>query len=143
MELNVSTWWWIAAGIAVAAELATGTFYLLMLALGLAAGALAAHAGLGFSAQLLVAAVAGGGAVALWRWRRGPTAAASSPGADRDVILDVGERVVVAAWDGNTARVRYRGAEWSARYAGSGEPLPGSYAIRAVDGNVLVLVPAA
>ena len=42
MDLNPSTFWWVAAGVAVAAELATGTFYLLMFALGLAAAALAA-----------------------------------------------------------------------------------------------------
>ena len=45
MDWNASTGWWLAAGVLVVAELATGTFYLLMLALGLAAGALAAHAG--------------------------------------------------------------------------------------------------
>ena len=32
-----STLWWLLAGTAVGVELATGTFYLLMLALGLAA----------------------------------------------------------------------------------------------------------
>jgi hypothetical protein len=46
----------------VAAELATGTFYLLMLALGCAAGALAAHAGVGPRPQVVVAALVGGGA---------------------------------------------------------------------------------
>ena len=34
-----STVWWLVAGAAVALELMTGTFYLLMLAIGLAAGA--------------------------------------------------------------------------------------------------------
>ena len=42
-----STLWWLMAGAAVVAELLTGTFYLLMLAIGLAAGALAAHLGVG------------------------------------------------------------------------------------------------
>jgi membrane protein implicated in regulation of membrane protease activity len=41
MEFNPATVWWVVAGLAVAAELATGTFYLLMLAVGLAAGAVA------------------------------------------------------------------------------------------------------
>ena len=31
MELSAATLWWVAAGVAVAAELATGTFYLLMM----------------------------------------------------------------------------------------------------------------
>jgi membrane protein implicated in regulation of membrane protease activity len=39
MDLSASTYWWVAAGVAVAVELATGTFYLLMIALGLAGAA--------------------------------------------------------------------------------------------------------
>ena len=42
MDLSASTFWWVAAGVAVAVELATGTFYLLMIALGLAGAAVAA-----------------------------------------------------------------------------------------------------
>ena len=41
-----STLWWLAAGGLIAVELITGTFYLLMISLGLVAAALAAHAGL-------------------------------------------------------------------------------------------------
>ena len=58
-----STIWWIITGLLVAAELATGTFYLLMLAIGGIAGALAAHAGAGLTTQMVVAAVVGGVAV--------------------------------------------------------------------------------
>src|SRR4051812_27561205 len=61
-----STTWWLLAGAAVAVELLTGTFYLLMLGIGMAAGALAAHAGAGRATQLVVAAVVGGGTVAAW-----------------------------------------------------------------------------
>jgi hypothetical protein len=43
LDWNAPTLWWLAAGVLVATELATGTFYLLMLALGCAAGAVAAH----------------------------------------------------------------------------------------------------
>ena len=45
MDLDAPSLWWLTVGALVAAELATGTFYLLMLALGAAAGAMAAHAG--------------------------------------------------------------------------------------------------
>ena len=48
MDLSGATGWWIVAGVLVAAELATGTFYLLMLALGAAAAALAAHLAIAF-----------------------------------------------------------------------------------------------
>ena len=41
MDWSHATTWWIVAGVLVAAELATGTFYLLMLALGAAAAAMA------------------------------------------------------------------------------------------------------
>src|SRR5688500_16392511 len=57
------TVWWLLAGAAVAVELATGTFYLLMLALGMAAAAIAAHLGASIPLQLVTAAVVGGGAV--------------------------------------------------------------------------------
>lgn len=140
MDLSASTWWWIITGVAVAAELATGTFVLLMLAIGLAAGAIAAHLGLGVTGQLVTAAVVGAAAVALWRARRRqhPTVAPAS--SNRDVNLDIGERVQVEAWlpDG-TARVTYRGAQWTARYAGKDTPSPGEHIIRRVEGNHLVI----
>jgi membrane protein implicated in regulation of membrane protease activity len=139
MDFSASTGWWVLAGLMVAAELASGTFYLLMLALGAAAAALAAHAGLGFTPQLLVAAVVGGGAVAAWHVKR--TRQPSPPAeANRDINLDVGEHLNVAAWGpGGTARVRYRGTDWDARWAGSGAPQPGAHVIRAVEGSQLVL----
>ncbi|HEU6455220.1 MAG TPA: NfeD family protein, partial [Roseateles sp.] len=45
MDWTDATTWWIAAGVLVAIELGTGTIYLLMLAVGAVAGALAAHLG--------------------------------------------------------------------------------------------------
>jgi hypothetical protein len=53
----------VACGLLVIAELLTGTFYLLMLALGAIAGALCAHFGLGTSSQIVAAALLGSGAV--------------------------------------------------------------------------------
>ena len=46
------TIWWLLTGGAVAIELLTGTFYLLMLAIGMAAGAVTAHLGGGVVMQL-------------------------------------------------------------------------------------------
>ncbi len=143
MDLSSAGVWWIAAGIAVAVELATGTFYLLMISLGLAAGAVAAHLGAGPTSQLLTAAVVGGGATALWHWRRAATAAPKLPTAvDRDVNLDIGERVHVAAWGNDrTARVSYRGSTWSARLQPGAPAYGGEHIVAAVEGNWLVLVP--
>ena len=143
MDLSPASLWWIAAGVAVAAELATGTFYLLMIALGLGAGALAAHLGSTQPIQLLVAAVVGGGATALWHWRRVASAGPALPTAeDRDVNLDIGERVNVPAWasDG-TARVSYRGSTWAARLQPGAPAVPGEHVVAAVEGNWLVLAP--
>jgi membrane protein implicated in regulation of membrane protease activity len=141
MDMATSTLWWIAAGVAVAAELATGTFYLLMIALGLAAGGLAASLGASWVWQLIGAAVVGGGAVALWNTLRTRLPAPLPANANPDVQSDIGRQVHVTHWltDG-TARVHYRGADWSARWQGDTPP-PGAghYTIRSIDGNQLVV----
>ena len=140
MNWDHATAWWVAAGLLVALELTSGTFYLLMLAIGAAAAALSAHAGVGFTGQLVAAAVIGGGAVLAWYVKRGREPKAPGAGADRNVNLDVGERVTVALWDADgNARVQYRGASWSVRWVGTGLPQPGEHVIRAVDGNRLLL----
>ena len=140
MDLSASTAWWLVAAALVAAELATGTFYLLMLALGAAASALAAHLGLSNSGQLLAGAVVGGGAVALWTLRRSRQPRAADATRNPDVNLDIGGTVHVAHWHADgTARVQYRGAGWDVRYTGSGAPTAGDHLIRAVEGNRLLL----
>jgi len=144
MDWSASTLWWLAAGVLVAAELASGTFYLLMLSLGCIAGALAAHAGLHASAQIVAAALVGGGATAAWHVKRARAPRSAPAASNRDVNLDVGERVHVAAWSADgLAQVRHRGAAWSARYAGSGVPTPGEHIIVAVEGSQLSLAPRA
>jgi membrane protein implicated in regulation of membrane protease activity len=142
MDWNASTLWWLATGALVLAELATGTFYLLMLALGTAAAALAAMVGGVFSVQLLAAALVGGGAVVGWHRRRAAQISETDTASNRDVNLDVGEQVHVAVWgaDGHT-QVQYRGSKWSAVFRGVGAPAPGEYVIVAVESNHLVLAP--
>ena len=135
-----STLWWLAAGAAVIVELLTGTFYLLMLTLGLAAGALAAHAGMGLAAQLLVGAAVGASTITVaYLYRR------SRPGdptarADRSVNLDVGETVHIEAWlpDG-TASVKYRGAQWIAIHRPGATPVPGAHRVAELVGNRLLV----
>ncbi|MDB5753202.1 MAG: hypothetical protein JWP65_3623 [Ramlibacter sp.] len=138
--MTESTIWWLLAGAAVGIELVTGTFYLLMLAIGLAAGAIAAHLGLGVPAQLVAAAIVGGGATAAWhlaRKRRPPQARAE---ANPDVNLDVGETVHVLGWGpDHTATVRYRGANWTVVPYGSTSEGPGNYRVREVTGSRLVV----
>ena len=138
--MTEATLWWFGAGLAVAVELATGTFYLLMIAIGLAAAAIAAHLGAGSTTQLVVSALIGGGAVAGWHLRtlRRPTTqpAASNP----NVNLDVGETVHVDHWqpDG-TASVKYRGANWTVVHHSGNVPSSGAHRVVEVVGSRLVV----
>lgn len=126
--------WWIVAFALVAAELTTGTFYLLVYGLAAAAAGIAAWLGMGIVAQLVVAAVIGiAGTVALKKWKR-----AEATGADLQ-DLDIGQSVAVQDWQGNKGQVKYRGALWDAEVAGAevdtGKPLY----IRAMRGSVLIV----
>ena len=144
MDVSAATGWWVAAGIVIAAELGTGTFYLLMIALGLAAAAVAAHLGMPLPAQMVTGAVVGAGATAAWYWyRRQRGSSDNAAHQNRDVNLDIGERVHVAAWSADgTAQVRYRGSGWTARLAPGAPASPGEHVVSAVEGNWLVVLPA-
>ncbi|MFZ2293963.1 MAG: NfeD family protein [Polaromonas sp.] len=139
--MSESSIWWLLAGAAVAVELMTGTFYLLMLAVGLAAGAMAAHLGLALIGQMVIAAGFGGGAVAAWHWYRSKRPAPLSANANRDVHLDIGEPVHVAKWNvDGTASVKFRGAHWTAVAANPEESrVPGNFRIKEMIGNRLVI----
>lgn len=138
--MSDSTLWWLATGIAVAVEMASGTYYLLMVATGLAAGALAAHLGLGITAQCIAAAIVGSGATFGLYLRqknrpRGPAAAANP-----DVVLDVGNTVHIDAWQSDgTASVQYRGARWTVVHRPGQPASTGEHRITEVVGNRLVV----
>jgi membrane protein implicated in regulation of membrane protease activity len=135
-----STVWWILVGGAVAVEMLTGTFYLLMLAVGMVAGAVAAHLGLSQTLQIVTAAVVGGGAVAVWHVLRGNQPEGPSPGANRDINLDVGESVHVDNWNADgTANIKYRGANWTVVPTPGTVPGTGAHRVREVVGNRLVV----
>lgn len=135
-----STLWWLLAGALVALELLTGTFYLLMLALGAGAGALVAYAGTGLTTQIVVAALVGLIAVSIWTWVRRRRPGDPSPRADRSVNLDVGEIVQVAAWENDrSAQVKYRGTQWTAVLAAGATPEPGAYRVTELVGNRLLV----
>ena len=138
--MNLSSAWWIACGVLIAVELCTGTFYLLMLALGCAAGAIAAHLGARESWQILSSALIGGAAVAACYFVRRNSVGGLPAGSNADVNMDIGQSVDVEAWaqDGST-RVKYRGAAWQARCISPTVPPPGRYVIRAIEGSCLLL----
>ena len=140
--MTQATFWWMAAGAAVAIELATGTFYLLMIALGLASGALAAYAGLNGTTQIAVAAIVGSGATALWHWSRKRHPHSLPARENRDVNIDIGEAVQVTEWaTDRTARITYRGTGWTARLQPGCAVAPGAHQVIAVEGNWLVVAP--
>lgn len=135
-----STIWWLFAGAAIAVELVTGTFYLLMLSLGLVAAAIAADLGATLTVQFAVAALLSGGAVVGWRRYKQQQPSALPAQANHDVNMDIGEHVQVNQWapDG-TGVVKYRGAQWSVSLVAGATPLPGAHVIVEVVGSRLVV----
>jgi len=135
-----STLWWLLAGGAIVAELVTGTFYLLMLALGFAAAAVAAYAGGSTVLQTLVASVVGGGAVVLWNRVRSNHPKNLPASANPDVNLDIGETVQVEAWNNDgTAQVHYRGANWTVLHRPGNVPAAGLHRVVEMVGNRLLV----
>ena len=135
-----STIWWVLAGVAIAVELVTGTFYLLMLSLGLIAAAIAAHLGAPTTLQLIVAALVGGGSVVAWRSYKQKTPCAPPASANHDVNMDIGETVHVEGWNPDgTGTVKYRGAQWSVSIKPGETPQPGLYTVIEVVGSRLVV----
>jgi len=138
--METSTIWWVMAGITVAAELLIGSFYLLMLSLGMAAGAIAAQGGSPLAVQLIVAAGVGGAAVLLWRHMKQGRGAELEAQSNPNVNLDIGALVTVDAWasDGS-AQVHYRGANWTALHRPGLSPESGEHRVVEVQGSRLIL----
>lgn len=133
--------WLVVAGVLVIAELFTGTFYLLMIAIGLGAGALAALSGAGGPMQALAAAAVGLAATAILHRSRFGKPARNNPGRDRNLNLDIGQRLTVpeAEWRDGRARVMYRGALWDVELGPGAQPEAGDYRIVEVRGSRLIL----
>ena len=135
-----SSIWWLLTGVAVAAELMTGTFYLLMFALGLAAAAIAAHMGLGLASQLVIAAIVGGGAVVAWHLLRGKKSVGKSAEFNSDVNMDIGQTIYIEAWQADgAANVKYRGSNWIAQLQAGSEAAAGNYIIEQVIGSRFIV----
>lgn len=136
--------WFAVACVLVVLEMATGTFYLLMIGIGAAAAGLAALGGMGVPEQCLIAAVVA--AFATFALRRSKFGRPDHTDAARDpnVNLDIGQALEVAEWQqlnasSYTARVMYRGALWDVALAEGESPLPGKFIIREVQGSRLIV----
>lgn len=128
--------WWIAGAALIAAELVTGTFYLLVIGLALVCGGIAAWLGAAVPVQWLLAAALGVvGTMLLQRWKRSLVATAPPQKG-----LDIGQRVQVQSWGpAGTARVAYRGSTWDAEVAAPGTPHAETMYIAGMRGSVLLL----
>jgi membrane protein implicated in regulation of membrane protease activity len=142
---NMADWivWLALAGVLVGLEIFTGTFYLLMVAVGFAAGGITALLGGEKASQFLVAAVFGVVATILLRKiRDGKSAQRTS--SDPNVNLDIGQTLSINEWHdmggGNrTSRAMYRGSMWDIDLMQGSAPEPGIFLIREVRGSRLVV----
>jgi membrane protein implicated in regulation of membrane protease activity len=131
-------WWFVLAFVLLVAELLSGTFYLLMIAIALAGAGIVSLIGASLTVQLLVAAIIGfTGALLLRRLRFGKL---QNEQAEPLQNMDVGQTVRVDGWTGSrTARASYRGAQWDIELAPGEEPQPGEFVIQAIHANRLVV----
>ena len=131
--------WWVSAGVLIVLEMFTGTFYLLMVALGFIAGGIALAMGamphVQFGAAALVALIA---VVVLRRSRFGNWKRRDAS-RDANVNLDIGATVQVDEWHDGRARTMYRGAQWDVELAPGETEGARWYRITALDGNRLVV----
>lgn len=131
--------WLVAAGVLVVLELFSGTFYLLMIAVGLAAGALAALAGLGGPLQTIAAALVGVVATAVLHRSRFGHSRRGNAARDPNMNIDIGQRVEVDRWQDGHARVKYRGALWDVELGPGAHAQPGTFKIVEVQGSRLIV----
>ena len=135
--------WVIVGFVLVISELLTGTFYLLVIALGAFAAAVADWLGAGVLMQSVIGSViAIAGALYVHHWH-----GAHRAGDRRDNLLDRGQPVVLEGWANEAAgmvRVKYRGTSWDARIMPvDARPAPGSTLyIDALEGNTLIVAAA-
>ena len=131
--------WLVMAGVLVVFELFTGTFYVLMIAIGMGVGALAALMGMTVPVQTLIAAAVGVAAtLVLHRSRFGKPFRGNSA-RDPNVNIDIGQRLTVGEWQGGKARVMYRGALWDVELGQGAIPESGSFKIVEVQGSRLIV----
>jgi membrane protein implicated in regulation of membrane protease activity len=129
-------WWFVLGFGLLVAELLTGTFYLMVIALAAGMAGVAALLGASLPVQLLVAAMIGFGGSLWLRKTRGLRPA----GPNELQNMDVGQVIRVEHWAANrTARAQYRGALWDVELAAGEESAAGEFVIRDIRANRLVV----
>jgi membrane protein implicated in regulation of membrane protease activity len=132
-------WWFVMGFGLLVAELLTGTFYLLIIAVALGVAGIVAFVGAPLAVQLVVAAAIGlGGSLWLRSTRFGRRL--HEKGDDRVQNMDIGQTLRVDHWSASrTARASYRGANWDVELAPGEQPVPGDYVIREIHANRLIV----
>lgn len=134
--MTEQTFWLVLAGVLVVAEILTGTFYLLIVAVGALLAALVAYLGYSLEMQIGAGSVFAIIASLLLQSSRKKLPPAASASSDK---LDIGNFIEVTQWDSNgMAKVLYRGANWQAQCKDA-EPTSGLHRIVDVQSNTLLL----
>lgn len=137
MEIEPYVYWFLLAFGLLALEMATGTFYMLIVSIALGLAGIAALLGLNLPLQITLSAVASIlGTVILRRMKGIRTGKMISQS------LDIGQSVRVISWrEDGVARVYYRGTEWDAELESPCSSRDGVLYIKAVQGSKLILTP--
>ena len=136
--MQAYVWWFVLGFGLIVAELMTGTFYLLVIALALACAGVAAFLGAPLALQLIIAAAIGlGGSLWLRKSRFGKL---RGRGVDPVQNMDIGQVVHIDAWSPNrTARAAYRGAQWDVELVAGEAMQAGDFVIRDIQANRLIV----
>ncbi len=136
---NYVGWFVIGFGLVVA-ELLTGTFYLLVIAVAFGAAGLAALLGAPMVLQLATAAAVSLGGTLWLRASRFGRRLHDRATSDHVQNMDVGQTLRVEQWAQNrTSRASYRGATWDVELVPGEEPAPGEFVIREIHANRLIV----
>lgn len=131
--------WWLLALVLVITEMLSGTFYLLALAVGVAAAGVAAFLGMSANGQALIAALLCSVSVlSLYLWKR----KAAPASVQSNFSFDIGQTVHIVSWsDQRHARVNYRGAEWDAQLAidAASDAAKQAWRIKEMVGSLLII----
>lgn len=128
-------YWFLLALVLVILEMATNTFYLLVVAAALAIGGGAALVSPDQTIPFTLSAVAGVVGTVILRMRR-----RKLPNAAPDQSLDIGQPVHSVVWnEDGSARAVYRGTEWDAEAESAERPRDGVFYIKAMRGSTLIL----
>ena len=131
--------WWLTAVVLVIAEILSGTFYLLAIAVGLLAAGVAAYFGVAWGMQVSVAGVLCLVSVAgVHRWKQQQVKSTEQT----NFAYDIGKSVQAMQWsDERHVRVNYRGSEWDAELASDvkADTTRQTWLIREIVGSRLII----